>query len=415
MTLSPPVQRHHSYAAPAVGFLAVLKYWMGRIISTCMHLLPLHLYELICKTKEVAKPVMNREISPEISPLTKRFPIQKEQTEPKLTAGCMDSFLTFIGLDSQDFLAEGIISDLEGNEQPEVDKASLTGYYQMKWMLPLTNNSQDSKILIYKGNFEHGIFHGAGAFFISEPNHCLYLILEGRFKQGSFVAGLMVMDDCYIDGCFINGEKRGNGAIHYLIAQVDEKGIPRHVEYRGDFYDGKPQGKGKLLAINNNGIKVLGEGEFEDGKLHGQGMWKGTEFYQYEDLEPVANGEQEGEMECIEKRGQVEVSSIGRFIEGKFYEGSQEIFWPEKNWHGKGRFENGKMIEMEVTVTSGITYRGEFTPYTLDGKGTIFGPTGQELYTGDIYHGFPHGQGYQIKDGMIEKGTFEWGYTISEK
>ena len=80
---------------------------------------------------------------------------------------------------------------------------------------------------------------------------------------------------------------------------------------------------------------------------------------------------------------------------------------------GLAHLIDGKINDMEVTTTEGYTYKGDFEPGTLDGKGTLCNPEGELIYEGEIQCGYPHGEGVEIKaDGTRVEGAFEWGNCI---
>lgn len=496
MTPYSPVSLHQAVDndnSQARGFFTLIKHWMGRIISTGLQA-SVSLYCLIFRVRNIADPIIQQlpEESPEalkkgqiktdISPTDKNIPspiLNKEEVdtssiesddifeEEEEALPILESFfsdLGFININIQEVVSKGLIFDTNGKKLDFVDLDNLTGNYQVEWNFDKEESGhEDAFILLYRGQFEKGVFHGQGGFSRQESDGSLYLLLEGTFERGAFNSGMMILKDSYIEGTFNKGYRSGKGVIRYFKINSQDNQVGR-MEYHGEFTQGIPHGKGKVLLIGSEideelsqlsgSVKVIAEGEFknaqivegrlyqDDGRVlngkwpdekHFQGMvishkeewsYEGIcvedqfegpgkltirKQYEYEDLAPSTD-EITGEevINPTRKEGYVQCIYKGEFKLGQISSGEQIIYWPDDKI-GSVTFENGRAVKTEISTPDGLKYIGEFDSFTLDGQGQIYNSKGQELYSGSIKCGFPHGKGHLTEESKVTEGIFEWG------
>lgn len=514
-TMSPPVSpvKHVDQSSPIPIFFHHIKYWMGRLITTCLEI-PSYLYQLLTKVKTVALPIIQKSPaqSPPKSPFA--FPIQsplktpiqspipppitsplatplseKDPTELDLMMDLFDekktapsqrrlslqlnpgtstkdrifeNFLKSIGFkDIPTFLQKGIFSDLDGKPVGFPNLENLTGGYKVEWKIDADESLQitDPFTLSFQGEFKEGEFHGAGA--LVKENHIgsIFPVLDGRFDKNTFISGLAVSDDDYIEGTFKKGCKTGKGTIRYFKTNDPSDPLASHMEYHGEFSQGVPDGKGKALMINLKGIKLLAEGIFnkgilvkgsyyeDDGRIykgewsfniedltnkfkgyltnhkshssyegdiqngvfHGQGKYTVRQFCEYDDLHLNENHI----LSHIHKSTFIDYTCIGEFKEGKLFNGKQNIQW-EDGKQGIQICENGVVSIMTVTTPDNCKYEGIFEPYVLTGHGKVYTPDGHEVYSGHLKCGAPHGYGTMTHNGETYNGEFEWGQLVSK-
>jgi hypothetical protein len=523
---TPTIQRESS--VPAKNFLITFRRWTGRLLTTCANL-SFHLYELIRKTKRTTQPIFEksnveekpfqeRRVEKEQSssnkdkvpsPLAKKTgqippidshqngPVNKKETDiildedkadirkdsevkkdQNLKKSIMTSLFDNLGLDlsHEDLLIRGIFFDEQKKEQKVVDLTGTNGFFQVEW--DLSHLESKAAFLIYRGNFERGTFSGRGTFFTQDKDGVLHLLLEGQFENNKFISGRLVMDNCFIEGTFINGEKSGNGTIYFLPTNSTDKTIENEsdedieddndhdegvhnvnqiLEYRGEFVDGVPHGKGKLYVLASEGVQIVGDGEFKNGnpskgifhdfdgnilegefkdtqdnyfkgkvidlkngilytgevqkgKYHGQGKLEYALKCSYNEIETLDDHE-EAVLRKIDT--QVTITKTGLFRNGAFHKGEQKILWKNGQW-GHINTEN-EMFVSSIYAKGGYTYKGRFN-FGIDGEGTIYNSEGAEVYTGSISCGYPHGKGRkQERNGTITEGNFKWGVLETTK
>lgn len=513
-----PVQSQKSLDIPAnQGFLLLIKYWLGRLISTCIHL-PISLYKLVCKTQSIASPIIKQiseektaspflekkiESKTELCPDEEKIPspIQKNDSSQNISLNdqiqdeileeeekeekghfptIVDGLFQNFGFNAplKEILATGTIFDLQGQKQEGIDFDSFDGQYQVAWNIKSDDSDKIDYQLLYKGNFEKGLFHGEGIFSTLDlADGKFHILLDGRLDRGQFAAGMMVMDNCYIKGTFVNGEKQGTGTIHYFEKKQNHLDQSFHLEYCGEFFQAQPHGKGKFLAIESEeeleeggqllgGVKLISEGIFKSGSLvkglleidgkifdgewnevftgtvncpknrwkyegqclchviEGYGLLTKIESYEcdelteYEELiddEELTDEEEKKGTVLIKKTKEVECIYKGLFQKGELFNGEQTVKWTDSigdkvvynGREGIFHFEKGEIIKQEITNPDHLKYVGIFASYTLDGQGTIYNDDNEEIYTGEIKYGFPHGQGYKKTEN--QSGLFQWG------
>ena len=152
------------------------------------------------------------------------------------------------------------------------------------------------------------------------------------------------------------------------------------------------------------------EGEYKDGKRHGQG----TIFY------PYGGGRYEGEWKDDKRHGQgTQFYSLGIYSHGKRYEGE----WKDHKMHGQGTFfrldgsvlYNGEYKDGKrhgqgtFFYFCGGRYEGEWKDDKKHGQGICYGPDGSR-YEGEWKDNKAHGQGtYCWPDGSRFEGEYKDG------
>jgi len=173
------------------------------------------------------------------------------------------------------------------------------------------------------------------------------------------------------EGNFAKGEL--NGWCRYISNKA--------ICYEGLFINGKMNGKGEIITINENRKKYIYRGDIRNFKKEGIGTEKTNEF------------NYEGEFHNDLKHGK-----------GKI------IFYNIKSESYEGDFENGDLTGKGFYVWKNKhTYSGEFLCGKMHGKGIYKWPDGNQ-YEGDYIHGIKEGFGeFKWADGRIYKGPFKKG------
>ena len=120
----------------------------------------------------------------------------------------------------------------------------------------------------------------------------------------------------------------------------------------------------KIHTIYNSNGKLVYEGEMKNGLYHGQGTLYGVDGCKWE----------------------------GQFVDGKLH-GQGKSYYANGKIEYDGQWENyhshGKGIEY---YENGDTYEGEFSEGKPNGQGTLYYADGKK-YEGEFYEGKPNGQG----------------------
>ena len=201
---------------------------------------------------------------------------------------------------------------------------------------------------------------------------CLYkgeLDIDGHFNG---YGELYYKSGKKYEGKFTNGKLNGYGRL------IDLFGI---VCYEGIFKDNHLlDGKGKIININENGDKIIYEGDIKNMKKEGKGIEKNKE-YTY--LGSFSDNLKHGKGKIIYDNGD-------QFYEGDFTNGKLT---------GKGFYQWGNKC----------TYEGDFLDGQMHGKGIYKWPDGNE-YEGDYLNNIKEGFGeYRFKNGKKYKGPYKNG------
>ena len=114
----------------------------------------------------------------------------------------------------------------------------------------------------------------------------------------------------------------------------------RSGKYTGEILNGLPQGFGKFESQNSEGTGWVYQGEWANGQFHGEGS----------------------------------------------------LYWPSNGQKYEGTYSDSDLIKGKCYIRNTLTYEGDFTSYTFDGKGTFYNHKGEAVYTGPFKAGAPSDQ-----------------------
>jgi hypothetical protein len=206
----------------------------------------------------------------------------------------------------------------------------------------------------------------------SNNEDCLYkgeLSLDGKFNG---YGELYFKNGKKLEGKFVNGKLNGYGRLINLF------GINC---YEGYFKDNQLlDGKGKIIKIEDNGDKIIYEGDIKNMKKEGKGIEKNKNY-----------------------------TYLGSFKDDLRH-GKGKIIFNEGEEYYEGEFTNGKMTGYGFYKWSNNnTYKGQFLDGNLHGKGIFKWNDGNE-YEGDYVNNIKEGQGeYRCKNGKKYKGPYKNG------
>jgi hypothetical protein len=206
----------------------------------------------------------------------------------------------------------------------------------------------------------------------SNNEDCLYkgeLSLDGKFNG---YGELFFKNGKKLEGKFENGKLNGYGRLINLF------GINC---YEGNFKDNQLlDGKGKIIKIEDNGDKIIYEGDIKNMKKEGKGIEKNKDY-----------------------------TYLGSFSDDLRH-GKGKIIFNDGEEYYEGDFTNGKMTGYGFYKWSNNnTYKGQFLDGKLHGKGIFKWSDGNE-YEGDYVNNIKEGQGeYRSKNGKIYKGPYKNG------
>jgi hypothetical protein len=206
----------------------------------------------------------------------------------------------------------------------------------------------------------------------SNNEDCLYkgeLSLDGKFNG---YGELYYKNGKKLEGKFENGKLNGYGRLINLF------GINC---YEGYFKDNQLlDGKGKIIKIEDNGDKIIYEGDIKNMKKEGKGIEKNKNY-----------------------------TYLGSFKDDLRH-GKGKIIFNEGEEYYEGEFTNGKMTGYGFYKWSNNnTYKGQFLDGNLHGKGIFKWNDGNE-YEGDYVNNIKEGQGeYRCKNGKKYKGPYKNG------
>ncbi len=504
------IRLNHPAKVSTLGFRATLRHWMGRTLSTCGHFSYL-LACLISRTNSIAKPIVEKanqkqeeipikgKITPQASPKLSDN-LSPSQTSPKLSddfssdqasplsphksddildplddaeesTSIVGTLLQTMGLQvsGKKLLQANKVYDMSTGKLMSKDIEKLNGYLQVEWHF--TESELPAK-LVYRGNLRHGVFHGEGSISTEErEDGAALILLDGTFQEGEFVSGMLVRDNCYIQGTFNKGKMNGQGTIHYEPSMVKDFKTGEDLlyiqEYRGSFVNGDPCGSGKIFQYSKEGVKLVGMGNFNAGRrisgsfqepdgtifqgkfnhqndkeyfegtvlnfsnhLKYEGECKNLQFHGEGKLETqficnqtalVPSEGKDDELIITDIDLKVALKEVGVFKEHQLHQGDKTMIW--EDYEGQeicaaSKIQDGKIVETIVEMPDGVKYKGVFEqlPEKFDGEGTIYTSDGRKYYEGEIDCGRPHGKGKIFhEDGSFEEVEVEYGQLVGSE
>ena len=202
----------------------------------------------------------------------------------------------------------------------------------------------------YEGEWEKNDFTGFGRIIKSNGD-----LFEGNFQKGKIYGyGIKKKLNGYVyQGDFLNGMKDGFG--------IEEN---EDFKYKGEFNKDIRKGKGEIFFKKN---KESYEGEFEEGKINGIGIYtfKNGDIYEGQFKNGKMNGKGVFKWKSGEEyygeyvNGIKEGNGIYKYLNGKIYDGqfrkgrpsgNGKVFFDKGNIQYKVIFQNGKLIQSEKII-----------------------------------------------------------------
>ena len=227
---------------------------------------------------------------------------------------------------------------------------------QLKKSNRLTNNIRTDCLIKKNTKGEEGLYRGE-------------LDIKGKYNG---YGELYLKTGKKYEGKFIDGKLNGYGRL------IDLFGIKC---YEGNFKDNQLlDGYGKIIEINEDGSKVIYEGDIENMKKQGKG---------------------------IEKKKD---STYMGFFNDDLKHGKGKVVFNEEDSVYEGDFNKGKMTGSGIfTWKDKTSYDGEFLDGKMHGKGLFKWPDGTE-FEGNYANNLKEGLGeYRWKNGKKFKGMFKGG------
>ena len=284
----------------------------------------------------------------------------------------------------------------------------LYGHAVQKREVTYRNNINESSV--YEGGFYADSYHGkgrltldltdipagqgvlsrAGVTLPDFSNSSTFVVMEGRFDNGSFVEGKIT----YSDGTWYEGRFAGVGLVQGSMRTNMQDGSV----YQGACADGVPHGAGELYRADGS----VFNGEFEYGVPV---QVKAPPKPDPRKTNAVRNDELTYEFKDISagygKATLIKPAGVKIMVRTNVT--SLKVVC-------KGRFKGDNLIEGKVTMSDGNWLEGVFEDGVLiTGKGKTVDKY-RVVYEGEIKNGFPHGKGKcYYNDGTWFEGKFAWG------
>ncbi len=197
------------------------------------------------------------------------------------------------------------------------------------------------------------------------------------------------------DGARYNGEYR-EGKDRSKILNGRGEFISKSFRYKGEFQDGRKQGRGVYEWANGDKY----DGEFAADRPSGKGVWEFASGDRY--VGEIVDGAIVGKGVFVSKGGD---KIIGTFIDGKANGRASYIFANGDKYEGE--MVQGKMSGKGVYQSrNGDRTESTFVDGNANGKGTYFFANG-DRYEGDIKNGALTGQGvYYYSNGLRAEGGY---------
>ena len=224
----------------------------------------------------------------------------------------------------------------------------------------------DYRGMIYSGILDKGKPNIGGALYNEYGNVYMGGFENGEMNgEGEYTEYSDNSKKIYV-GKFLKGKKHGNGVEKYYFILTKYGNQYNHTNfiYKGEFKNGKYDGKGILYDFKDEDNYKIYEGEFKNGKYDGKGIYYMKNIIIYQ----------------------------GQFKDGKF--------------HGKGVKYNDKEYGSHY-----IIYEGYFLNDLYNGEGRLYYESGLIQYIGNFKDGEFNGKGvyydknnkkYDVIDGLPE-------------
>ena len=194
-------------------------------------------------------------------------------------------------------------------------------------------------------------------------------------------------------GDWVKDERHGHGVFtKQKVVTFEGANIDVQSVYTGQWVNNRQQGEGRIeiTTLDTGKVIYIYEGEFKDGRKHGQGSSVDMDGYVYE-----------GDFAKNHANGMCKILYVP---DNTFYSG---VVVKDMK-HGKGVFNS----------TDGHYVEGEFKDDMLHGEGVCYGATGA-VYRGTLVNNQPHGKGSivypngcefigEFKEGKKYKGMFKF-------
>ncbi len=180
------------------------------------------------------------------------------------------------------------------------------------------------------------------------------------------------------------------------VYRKGRKNYPNRDSYDGEFLDGLRHGRGMMKYHNAD----MYNGEFERDLFHGFGVYQWAP-YEDDDGSPIIGKRYEGDFQDGKRHGQ------GVFLmgDGNYYNGGFE----KDLFHNVGtlRHKNGNIFtgewargkahgKMDINFENGDSYSGEMQTGKFHGKGKYVWSNDQGFYDGQWERGLKHGKGVRL-------------------
>lgn len=207
---------------------------------------------------------------------------------------------------------------------------------------------------------------------------------QGEIAQGAYTGTGQVYDEqgqlCY-EGPLVDGVYEGPDAKVYSGGQL---------VYTGDMSNNRYEGEGRRVNLRTG---VVSQGQFSWGMLSGQGQEYDDDGHLLREgifARDLLNGEGK------------EYNSAGLLLrEGTFSDGllhgAGTEYTEEGVLHYQGQFQRGVYQGVGTlydTKSQAVLYEGEFMEGKASGEGRIYHPSGQLLYTGEVYDAMPRADAF---------------------
>jgi len=256
----------------------------------------------------------------------------------------------------------------------------------------------------YTGNFYQGLMHGSG-------KRCF-------------------MNKSTYSGDYVDGINSGYGIMEFKNHDTFEN-------YKGQWNNGQPHGKGELVFTKRKHGKAFFKGDFYKGVIHGCGklIYQGQNNFYDGDFKACSNTKKlssELSYQLLDGkrngRGTRQWSSGNRF-EGSWHNddmmygtytnvGNNSIFVGgfennKKSGHGKETWRSlnsesyrDPVLRWKHDVEGICIYKGEYKNDFFHGKGSFLAPDGRS-FEGDWKKGKQHGHGVAVLLGRHELGNYQ--------